>query len=237
MEKLDNLDLENKFIINSQAFQKLLNEVTDLNENLDNELDLQILFPPEKQRLWKIVLIGDGAVGKTSIRKRFIGQVFDPIYLSTIGADFSTQTLVFGTENIKFQIWDLAGQPKFMNVRKTFYNGSSGALLVYDVTNIQSYKNLENWISELWKHSKPGPIPFILLGNKSDLERDGLKSIPDQYAEFLVKKYEKKTRPRYGFGINFLKTSAKTGDNISLAFKYLAIQIAVKQRYQKLKGD
>jgi len=235
MEKVSTPEIEVKFVIKPETIQKLLNQVTELDTNLQEGLDLEILFPSNKQHLWKIVIIGDGAVGKTSIRKRFIGQGFNPIYLSTIGADFSTQTLILGSSTIKFQIWDLAGQPKFKDVRRTFYKGANGAILVYDVTNRQSFKNLENWITELWLHSKLEPIPLILLGNKSDLEKEGIRSIPDQYASYFVEKYTKKTQINHGFEINFLKTSAKTGENINLAFELLAIQIAVQNQYQKLK--
>ena len=235
MKELDDLETEIKFVVNSETVQQLYKYISEPQGNFEEKLDLEILFPSEKQLLWKIVVIGDGAVGKTSIRRRFIGQGFDPVYLSTIGADFSTQNLVLGSRDIKFQIWDLAGQPRFKDVRKNFYKGANGALIVYDVTHRQSFRNLENWLTELWRYSKNEPIPFILLGNKSDLEQQGMKSIPDQYAKFFIEKHSKKTRADHGFGINFVKTSAMTGENINLAFELLAIQIAVQIRYQKLQ--
>jgi Ras-related protein Rab-1A len=236
VKEIDDPNTEINFVIETDAVQQLLKYVLEPQENLEDKLDFEILFPSDKQLLWKIVVIGDGAVGKTSIRRRFIGQGFDPVYLSTIGADFSTQILTLGPRTIKFQVWDLAGQPRFKDVRRNFYKGANGALIVYDVTNRQSFKNLENWLSELWKYSKKEPIPFILLGNKSDLEKNGIRSIPDQYAKFFVEKHSKNTRANHGFGINFVKTSAKTGKNIDLAFELLAIQIAVQIRYQKLKS-
>ncbi|NHJ01828.1 MAG: GTP-binding protein [Candidatus Heimdallarchaeota archaeon] len=208
---------------------------TNLPSDFETDLDVEFLFPKDSRTLWKIVLIGNGAVGKTSIRRRFIGHGFNPVYSATIGADFSTYVVNLGSREIKYQIWDLAGQPHFSEVRQTFYKGTNGALLIYDITNRDSFKNLENWIGELWEHNMKGPIPLILVANKIDLKESGLNLVPRQYAEYLTRKYDKKSRENYGFGIHLIETSARTGENISMAFQILSIQIAVQQRFKQLR--
>ena len=98
----------------------------------------------------KVILAGDGAVGKTSLRKRFMESVFDGQYLMTIGADFSVKEIdvKMGSEKlqVKMQIWDLAGQPRFQEVRSVYYSGVVGAVLVYDVTRPDSFENTTKWL-------------------------------------------------------------------------------------------
>jgi len=99
----------------------------------------------------KVVLIGDGAVGKTSIRNRFMGYGFETSHLMTLGADFSLKEVNRGDEIWKFQIWDLAGQEMFQQVRARFYQGAMGALLVFDITRKQTFLNITNWLNELYR--------------------------------------------------------------------------------------
>ncbi|MHA1451066.1 MAG: GTP-binding protein, partial [Candidatus Hodarchaeales archaeon] len=110
--------------------------------------------------LIKIALIGDGAVGKTALRERFIGREFKANYLMTIGADFATYKTTVDGKEIKFQIWDLAGQQRFESVRTLYYRGTMGALMVYDVTRAETFQNTPKWIEECFKHSGKGSIPL-----------------------------------------------------------------------------
>ncbi len=225
------------FFTNRESFQELLkNMAQGLNPELEEEIEVEFLFPEGSQFVWKIVLVGDGAVGKTSIRKQFIGHGFNPVYSATIGADFSTHNLKMGSRNLKYQIWDLAGQPSFSEVRKTFYAGAKGALIVYDITNRTSFKNVEKWISEVWQHNKRGPIPFILVANKKDLRESVIRTVRKPFVDYLIQKYDKESRGKYGFGITMLETSARTGENILKAFQLLSIQIAVQHRFQKFRA-
>ncbi|MHA2203636.1 MAG: Rab family GTPase, partial [Candidatus Hodarchaeales archaeon] len=118
--------------------------------------------------LYKICLLGDGGVGKTSLRERFLGKGFQSGYILTIGADFAVQNLEIDGTQYKFQIWDLAGQQRFEAVRALYYKGSHGAILVFDRTRPESLFNLENWKRELFTNVGR-QIPYIILGNKSDL--------------------------------------------------------------------
>ena len=98
----------------------------------------------------KVCLLGDGAVGKTALRKRYLGKQFSSGYVMTIGADFAVKKTEIntndGTKSVKFQIWDLAGQPRFNSVRELYYKGSHGGLLVFDITRRDSFSNLNSWV-------------------------------------------------------------------------------------------
>ena len=167
--------------------------------------------------LLKICLVGESFVGKTSIRKRFLGERFDTSYLITIGADFAVKTVQGANETLRFQIWDLAGQAKFTNVRDLYFRGSLGALVVFDITRPETLPVIDKWIDELYKNSGKGSVPIILLGNKSDLKDECEQPVnPDDAATFMNEMKEK-----YKTDIKYLDTSAKTGLNVEEAFLQL----------------
>lgn len=170
---------------------------------------------------FKITLIGDGGVGKTSLRRRFMGKSFIANHMATIGADFSSQKIFLDNDDVvEFQIWDVAGQPNFKSIRSRFYSGSTGALCVFDLTNSQSFNNVPRWIEELFKNTGTGKIPVIMLGNKVDL--DDQRQISDKkiqnYLSALSKKLDMKIR--------YFETSAKTGENVRTAFRSFAKQLS-----------
>ncbi|MFW9855464.1 MAG: Rab family GTPase [Candidatus Thorarchaeota archaeon] len=172
----------------------------------------------------KIVLAGDGAVGKTSIRRQYLGEGFQEDYQMTIGADLATKnssTIYPGGKQIKFVIWDLAGQPRFDVVRKAYYNSAVGALVVFDVTRLESFQNIVAWMNELWKNNGRGPVPIIILGNKADLRSSEILSVEDKKAQVFVERLSQISRRYRGFRIHYLPTSAKTGKNIETAFELL----------------
>jgi small GTP-binding protein len=182
--------------------------------------------------LLKIILIGDGSVGKTSIRERFLGHGFPIQYLPTLGADFSVKNEIIYGQKISFQIWDLAGQPVFETIRKTYYRGARGAFIVCDVNNPESVMNIHNWVDELWGNNGNGPIPFVILGNKIDLRDTGEYCIPDQTLHAIAKGITTTTRDTLQFDVTYLPTSAYTGENITEAFKRLGMQVASRRMYQ-----
>lgn len=180
---------------------------------------------------FKIILAGDGAVGKTSLRQSYLGESFSGYYQQTIGADFAVYEDDIGSNRVKFVIWDLAGQPRFQEVRKMLYRGCEGALILFDVTNHSSFKNIKHWINELWLNNNKGPIPFIIVANKNDLRESGIPSV----TESIIKDYSNKignvTLKKYLFKVRSISTSARTGENVKEAFKCLAIQIIAHKRY------
>lgn len=168
----------------------------------------------------KLNLLGDGAVGKTSLRNRFMGKGFRDDHLMTIGADFSLYEKKIIHNHIEyeiaFQIWDMAGQARFENLRARFFQGSMAGIMVYDITREESFHSIPRWIEEIFRHNGSGVIPLVLVGNKSDL-RDK-KSVPmkkgEDYAALLSKSTE-----RYGFTVKYVEASAKDGTNIDIAFE------------------
>ncbi len=184
----------------------------------------------------KICLLGDGAVGKSSLKRRFMGEQFEKSYYLTIGADFAVKnvTLTSG-RTIRFQIWDLAGQPHFDTVRSLYYKGCMGAIAVYDVTRPATLENLEKWIQEFWSKNGAGPRPIVTLGNKADLQ-DQIPSnslVPgsegDKFSQTLQTQCIE-----FGAETHYYDTSAKTGANVDEAFKTLGdlIEVYLKKNTQ-----
>ena len=179
--------------------------------------------------LYKICLLGDGGVGKTALRERFLGKGFQSGYILTIGADFAVQNLPIDGVQYKFQIWDLAGQQRFSAVRALYYKGSHGAILIFDQTRVDSLYNLEKWKEELYTNVGR-EIPFIILGNKSDLPDAIEQSEVDRFIQKLQS--EIKDIP---FNIKYLKTSAKSGLNVTEAFETLGLSIkSYIEKYKEL---
>ncbi|MHA2207219.1 MAG: Rab family GTPase [Candidatus Thorarchaeota archaeon] len=119
---------------------------------------------------FKIVMLGDGAVGKTALTTRFTQEQFDADYKRTIGSDFAIKRLEVPEKDssVTLQVWDLAGQPRFEIVRQGFYRGARGGLLVYDVTRRRTFLNAENWKEEAFKNLQR-EIPLVVVANKVDL--------------------------------------------------------------------
>ena len=179
--------------------------------------------------VYKVVLCGDGAVGKTALRLRYMGRGFQSKYMMTIGADFalkeiSVQDATGVKTSHKFQIWDLAGQQSFSAVRPLYYLGSHGAMILYDVTRLSTFENVYNWIEEIFKGVKK-KIPIVLIANKIDLRRQSDMAIKTEEGRELARKisdeyFEGKLR------VPYIETSAKTGENVDEAFSKMAELIA-----------
>lgn len=157
---------------------------------------------------FKAIIIGPGAVGKTSIINRFVKDEFVLKYKLTIGTDFLTKTIEYKpNKKAKLQIWDIGGQERFKFLRRSFYDGANGAFLVFDLSRGRTYQEIKTWLSEMYQIMEK-KIPFILVGNKSDL----LDKIGELIDRNEVEKFVKGEKSIY------IETSAKTGDNIEEAF-------------------
>lgn len=190
-----------------------------------------VLDDKPQEFVMKVILIGDGAVGKTSIRERYLGHGFSTQYLATIGADFAAKRDTIGAKKIRFQIWDLAGQPRFEVVRTLYYGGAKAAFVVCDVSKPSSVMNINNWVNDLWKNSGQGPVPFVILGNKSDLKELGIKCVSDEDLRNIAAGITSFTRKDFNFEVTYFPTSAKTGLNITKAFRELAIQAIMHREF------
>ena len=166
-------------------------------------------------RIAKVVLLGDGAVGKTALRNNFMGEGFSSNYLMTLGAD--TSSILVKEIDMKFQIWDMAGQPKFKEIRGPYYNGATGAILVYDVTRPDSYENITRWLMEIHRNLPKKPISVILLGNKTDLRDEISHSLSSKDGRILAKGLTE-FYAQNQWEIPYFETSAKTGLNVKDAF-------------------
>lgn len=157
----------------------------------------------------KILLLGDGAVGKTSLVHRFVEGVFNERYKATIGVDIFSK--VVGTPNgeVELQLWDLSGQQHFSAVRSKFYNKADGALLVFDLTNKKTFENLDSWLTET-KNGVGSEIPMFVLGNKMDLA--DLIAVQEQEIADFANQYQ----------WQWSRSSAKSGENVENAFTSIA---------------
>lgn len=158
--------------------------------------------------LFKTIIVGDPNVGKTSIALRFSTGTFRERYLFTIGVEFSVKDIEVDGNKVKIQAWDTGGHDKYSYIRPLYYKGSYGALIVYDITNKDSFENLDKWFKEVYDNCE-STIPAILVGNKNDLEeqREVTREEALNYAEEMSKRYNLDNIP-------YFETSAKTGENV-----------------------
>jgi small GTP-binding protein len=172
--------------------------------------------------VFKIVVIGDAAVGKTSLIKNFTQGTFQEDYIQTIGAQLSSFEDKIDGDKIELFFWDIAGQDTFHFLRPAFYQGSRAAIVVYSIEDSnhgkKSLEHVDEWYEDIKLYC--GDVPIILLGNKVDLIDK--KKLKEKKVLKFLKKYE---------FIGYYKTSAKTGEEVIQAFQAL-----IKYLYEKYKG-
>ncbi|MFW9769750.1 MAG: GTP-binding protein [Candidatus Thorarchaeota archaeon] len=159
---------------------------------------------------FKIVMLGDGAVGKTAMTTRFTQNFFEQDYKRTIGSDFAIKRLEIPDIEamVTLQVWDLAGQPRFESVRQGFYRGARGGLLLYDVTRRRTFLNVDRWKEEAFSNL-PKEIPLVLVANKVDLDES--RVIPIEEGEEYAEEN----------GFLYVESSALTGENVEEAYTTL----------------
>jgi Ras-related protein Rab-5C len=211
-------------------------ELKSIESSKIEDKNIKILLNDQNQNfMCKVVLLGDAAVGKTSIQRRYIHQRFSEDYFVTIGTEIAVKNQKIGQNDIKYQIWDIAGQSQFNEVRKSYYSAAAAGIVVCDVTQQNSMANLNNWIKELWTHNGRGPIPFVLVGNKLDLQDDESNASANKILSNFANEINEKALINFGFQIQYLPTSAKTGQNIEEIFTRVGIQIISHQSFIKRK--
>ncbi|XP_046847749.1 ras-related protein Rab-13-like isoform X2 [Xenia sp. Carnegie-2017] len=156
--------------------------------------------------LFKVILIGDAAVGKTCILCRFAHDEFKPTHLSTIGIDFKMRTFTVDGSRIRIQMWDTAGQERYETITTQYYRRAQGIMLVYDITRRKTFENIQKWIHYVEEHAG-NEVKTVMVGNKCDIE-ESKREVSYREGEKLSQKY----------GIPFLETSAFSNVNIEKAF-------------------
>lgn len=157
----------------------------------------------------KLLLIGDSAVGKSSLLLRFAEDSFNASFISTIGVDFKTRNVDLDGETVKLSIWDTAGQERFRTITAAYYRGANGIVLVYDITSEASFNSIRSWIRNIEEHASDS-VCKILVGNKADMEDK--RAVPMSRGQALAKE----------FNIKFYETSAKADMNVEDAFLSIA---------------
>ena len=162
----------------------------------------------------QLLIIGDSTVGKTSIITRFANGTFNSNYLATVGLDNFTKDEIIDNKTIRIKIWDTAGQERYKSLTKGFFRNAEGVMLVYDVTNLETYENLKYWMQSIKNNlgNSIDDIPIIIIGNKIDCQE---REVSVEEAENFWKEQ----------GFSYFETSAKTGENIEKTIKFLVKRV------------
>jgi len=166
-----------------------------------------------KKALLKVIILGDSGVGKTSLMNQYVSNKFTSAYKATIGADFLTKEVMVDDKLVTMQIWDTAGQERFQSLGVAFYRGADCCILVFDVNNAKSFEHIENWRDEFLTQAaprNPETFPFLLIGNKIDLEN---RAVTQKRAQAWC---------QANGNIPYFETSAKEAINVAQAFQTIA---------------
>jgi small GTP-binding protein len=175
----------------------------------------------------KIMIIGESKIGKTSLISRYCNNQFYGAYLSTIGIDFQIKNLILNNKNIRLQIWDTAGEERYRNIAKNYFQSSDGFVIVYDISNSETFEKLDYWIEQIKTNSQESS-KMILFGNKSDIE-DSRQVSKEEGKEYAIK-----------YNLNFFEVSAKEGTNVKEGFECFVKEIlnsfSPNENYKKRKS-
>eukprot|EP01126_Amoeba_proteus_P002269 TRINITY_DN10713_c0_g1_i3.p1 TRINITY_DN10713_c0_g1~~TRINITY_DN10713_c0_g1_i3.p1 ORF type:complete len:197 (-),score=25.26 TRINITY_DN10713_c0_g1_i3:93-683(-) len=165
---------------------------------------IQIKDETQGNLTFKLLMLGDPSVGKSSLLLRYDSNVFQDTFISTIGVDFKEKTMEFEGQPVCFQIWDTAGEERFRTITSSYYRGAHGVLLTFDITNLQTLTHLPKWLSEIDRYAEDSVI-VVLVGNKSDItphiDQDTINDLLYQYPK-----------------LSLIRTSAKYGNGVEEAF-------------------
>lgn len=202
------------------SLNKKLNELSQIELNTIGQIQFPESTPQSDSKneiTFKSVVIGDPSVGKTSTIIRFTNRAFRRSYIPTVGANITEKIVEKPSYKVSMMIWDLAGHNKFNTVRSHYYSGAAGILLLFDLTNLESFASIPNWFQDITKILANQPKIIILVGNKVDLVKDR-KVTSEMIQDFLAR-----------IPIPYIETSAKSGVNIDTVFDKLIDMIINKQ--------
>ncbi len=193
----------NKTKLNTQTIENHMSN----NENKEEK----IVFQAKTESIYKVIVIGDPAVGKTSLLTNFATNQFEEKYLPTVGVSILKEVIELEDLDAKINLmfWDIAGQPQFYMLHRPYFNGADGIFLVFDKTRTSTFSNIKNWYSSAQKYGL-SEVPRILIGNKVDLKEENkiIKPMADHLSEKLNAPY--------------FETSALTGENVKPVFHKIA---------------
>lgn len=172
------------------------------------------MSPPK----FKILILGEAAVGKTNIMKRFCGEKFSDKYLITLGVDFKEKEITVDGKTVILSVWDTAGQEQFRALTPAYFRAADGCFIVYDITNKESFQLVSSWVETIYAQASPD-LSCVLVGNKTDLAPQG-RAVTEDAASLLADSIKTK----------YIETSAKTKENIDEAFELLTREILKKQK-------
>lgn len=169
--------------------------------------------------LFKLLIIGDSGVGKSSLLLRFADNTFSGSYITTIGVDFKIRTVTVDGERVKLQIWDTAGQERFRTITSTYYRGTHGVIVVYDVTSGESFANVKRWLHEIEQNCEE--VNKVLVGNKNDAPERKVVLTEDalRFAEQM--------------GVQLFETSAKDNINVEDMFLFVTRKVLRAKQEQR----
>ncbi|XP_070547264.1 ras-related protein Rab-13-like isoform X3 [Ptychodera flava] len=173
---------------------------------------------------FKVLVLGDSDVGKTCLVNQFCESKFYESYVATIGLDFKYRTVILENTNIRLQVWDTAGQERFRTLTTAYYRGATGILLVYDITNSETFLHLTGWLENI-KQNASSEVCIVIVGNRSD--RQVNREVRTERATQLAQSYE----------LELLETSAKTNHNVEHGFRVLANQMLMKNKQRINRKD
>ena len=208
-----------KDIINAQ--NELSNNKIKLNETLPVKNNIPIYK-------FKIVLIGNISVGKSSIIKRFVNNEFDEEYVCTIGTELSKKSLLVSQNKmLELFIWDTCGQEKYRSITRQYYAKAHTILLVFDLTSEKAFDDLQSWYEEALEYINDAKCMFFLLGNKSDLKEE-IKINEEDIRAFMKKNQKIK---------QYFEVSALNGHNIDLSFDKIGNHLLITYEIEKINMD
>ncbi|EZG61125.1 Rab-related GTPase family protein [Gregarina niphandrodes] len=163
----------------------------------------------------KLLLIGNSGVGKSSCLLRYVGENFDEGLLATIGVDFRIKYETIGKKTYKLAVWDTAGQERFRGLTSSYYKGAQGVILMYDVSDRDSFASLDGWMKEIQKHCNTTNPVLCVIGNKIDTRRNSSNFVSTEEGREFAMAHQ----------MLFVETSAKTSEGIELAFDELVHKV------------
>lgn len=175
-------------------------------------------------RKFKLVFLGEQSVGKTSLITRFMYDSFDNTYQATIGIDFLSKTMYLEDRTIRLQLWDTAGQERFRSLIPSYIRDSSAAIVVYDITNANSFQQTSKWIDDV-RTERGSDVIIMLVGNKTDLS---------DKRQVSTEEGEKKAKE---LNTMFIETSAKAGYNVKQLFRRVAAALPGMEQTEQKKED